>query len=525
MQPISNEYREYIARELPELSAGLVDVLETTAPEVSVRVNRRKCGASLPAIVEGGTPVPWCEEGFYLPERPDFTHDPALHQGCYYVQDASSMAVGEVVRQLLANLPEETKGRLRYLDACAAPGGKTTAAMAALPEGSLVVANEFDYRRAEILKENLLKWGAGDAVVSRGDTARYRRLPEWFHIVAADVPCSGEGMMRKDETARAQWTPRLVEECAARQREILDNLWETLMPGGYLIYSTCTFNRAENEEVMDYMIRTYDAEPVPLAMERFPGVELTETMLRFLPGRVRGEGLALGVLRKPGDLAEASAEFAAAMERQAARIAAKNGRPAKGSKDGRQGKGAPDGRAGKDAKYGKGAADGKGKKGGGAPDKLQGLPIPAAELASWLPSSPSWHLEMTSDGPVALPKRHLPELRSLSDALDTILLGLPMGTLKGRSLLPTHELALAYATPSSSESDSLPSSAEVSAPFPTAEVDLPTALTYLRRESLPGFDLPKGPVLLTHASLPLGFVNNLGNRSNNLYPAPWRILK
>lgn len=522
MQPISNEYREYIARELPALSEGLVDVLETTAPEVSVRVNRRKCGAALPKVAEGGTPVPWCADGFYLPERPDFTHDPALHQGCYYVQDASSMAIAEVVGQLLAKLPEEALQSLRYLDSCAAPGGKTTAAMAALPPTALVVANEYDYRRAEILKENILKWGGNNAVVARGDTARFRQLPEWFHIVAADVPCSGEGMMRKDETARAQWTPRLVEECAARQREILDNLWETLLPGGYLIYSTCTFNRAENEEVMDYMLRTYGAEPVPLSMERFPGVVATETMLRFLPGRIRGEGLALGVLRKPGDLPLSLPDSDPTRERKPSRLPAKSPKSAGGKSSKFDSGRASKFDGGKAGKFdgGKSSKEFKGKNGGSAADTLKGLPISEAALASWLPDPDTWHLEMTPDGPRALPTRHLAPLRAFASALDTIHLGLPLATLKGRSLLPTHELALATTVgPRPPHEESVPGA------FPTAEVDLSTALTYLRRESLPGFPVAKGPVLLTHAGLPLGFVNNLGNRSNNLYPSPWRILK
>lgn len=178
MQPVSNEYRRFIADNLPTLSDGLVDALENTSPVVSVRVNRRRNpDTSLSPVLAcaASDPVPWCPAGFYLPQRPDFTHDPAMHQGAYYVQDASSMILGHVVGHV-ARLLGGGDAPLRYLDACAAPGGKTTAAIDALPADALVVANEFDFRRAEVLKENVEKWGHPHVAVSRGDTARFRRL-------------------------------------------------------------------------------------------------------------------------------------------------------------------------------------------------------------------------------------------------------------------------------------------------------------------------------------------------------------
>ena len=159
---------------------------------MSVRLNPHKLGEVRPDVVncDGVTSVPWCAHGFYLPVRPDFTHDPALHQGLYYVQDASSMIISHVVGQLAAKSP------VRYLDACAAPGGKTTAALSALPPGSVAVANEFDRKRHVILCENLAKWGV-PATVTQGSVGRFGSYPASFDIVAADVPCSGEGMMRK----------------------------------------------------------------------------------------------------------------------------------------------------------------------------------------------------------------------------------------------------------------------------------------------------------------------------------------
>ena len=305
------EFIEMLRQTDAEVFAGLPEALENTAPETSVRINRGKIGVlrelrELGVLGELRTDyeVPWSNgTGLYLAERPNFTLMPALHQGLIYVQDASSMALCHIVTRLSQSLGGTP---LRLLDACAAPGGKTLCAADSLPEGSLVVANEYDFRRAEILRENVIKWGLPAAVVSRGDTARFRRLREEFDIVCVDAPCSGEGMMRKDETARSQWSPALVRECAARQDEILGNVWEALRPGGFLVYSTCTFNTVENEEVISRFAADNGAEFVDTGLTEFPGVLPAlkgfpgVLAARFLPSRLRGEGIFVSVIRKPG---------------------------------------------------------------------------------------------------------------------------------------------------------------------------------------------------------------------------------
>lgn len=275
----------------PQLQ-GLAGALSADA-EVSVRVNVGKNVAVRP----GAERVPWCGSGFYLPGRVSFTFDPAMHQGLYYVQDASSMAIQSIVGQLVSGM-----GAVRYLDSCAAPGGKTTAAMDALPPGSLVVANEYDFKRAGVLAENVEKWGCGNVLVSRGDTVRFRKFPDFFDIIAADVPCSGEGMMRKDAEAVAQWSLSLVADCVVRQRKIVGNLWDALRPGGYMIYSTCTFNIHENEEVVDWITGHLGGETVKLDIGGFEGVAdgvgTRHHCYRFIPGVIRGEGLFVSVIRK-----------------------------------------------------------------------------------------------------------------------------------------------------------------------------------------------------------------------------------
>ena len=149
--------------------------------------------------------------------------------------------------------------------------------------------------------ENVAKWGSARTVVTRGDTGRYSALKQCFDIIAVDAPCSGEGMIRKDATAASQWSPALVRECARRQREILANLWPALRPGGYLIYSTCTFNDEENDHIVSWLEEEYGAERIATPVEQMPGVTADSHICRFLPSRVRGEGLCLAVLQKPSE--------------------------------------------------------------------------------------------------------------------------------------------------------------------------------------------------------------------------------
>lgn len=278
----------------------LIEAL-ATPPSVSIRANTLKDRT----VPDGAALVPWCDNGFYLPSRPLFAADPAWHQGLYYVQDASSMVYSHVVAMISCMLEPQAGHGLRYLDACAAPGGKSTAALEVLPADALVVANEYDRHRANILAENIAKSGAPNVVVTRGDAARFGRMRDAFDIVAVDAPCSGEGMMRKEPEAVRQWSEALVADCAATQRRLLESLWEALRPGGVLIYSTCTFNRLENEEQVDFLVGEYGAESIDLGLDSFGGVfrgfGTDSHCYRFAPGHIDGEGLFVAALRKPGE--------------------------------------------------------------------------------------------------------------------------------------------------------------------------------------------------------------------------------
>ncbi len=305
-----------------------VDALLTglqAPPTVSVRLNPRRLD---PAIVPEGADgrVPWCHEGFYLAQRPAFTADPLFHAGAYYVQDASSMFLSHVFSQLStfnfqlstfnsplgacdASLCEELS---TSLDLCAAPGGKSTLLRSLLPDDALLVSNEPVRQRTLVLAENMAKWGHPNVVVTQAYPRDFARFIGSFDLILADVPCSGEGMMRKEEVAVTQWSPQLIEQCATLQRSIIADVWPALRPGGILIYSTCTFNPEEDEDNVEWIIRHLNAEIIPIPVDPAWGIcgDLRKSAsasasplpcYHFIPGRVRGEGLFCAVLRKRED--------------------------------------------------------------------------------------------------------------------------------------------------------------------------------------------------------------------------------
>ena len=281
---------------------------------VSIRLNPKNTSQGVRPFVrqnltKGLTPceVPWCSEGFYLSGRPQFTFDPLFHAGCYYVQEAASMFITHVLRELSNLLPPSSFLLPRnVLDLCAAPGGKSTAMRTVLPEGSILVSNEPIPTRAQILLENITKWGWPDCIVTNNYPRDFRKAKMTFDLILCDVPCSGEGMFRKDPATISEWSLQNVEKCWRLQREIVADAWECLNPGGILIYSTCTYNIKENEENVRWILETYDAEALTIPTD--PSWNITGSLLpgfdapvyRFIPGITRSEGLFMCVLRKRG---------------------------------------------------------------------------------------------------------------------------------------------------------------------------------------------------------------------------------
>lgn len=398
--------------------------------------------------------VAWCESGYYLDERLTFTFDPLFHAGCYYVQEASSMFVEQVLRKYVAE-------PVTMLDLCAAPGGKSTHARAVLPEGSLLVANEVIRNRSQILAENLIKWGHPAVVVTNNDPADFEPLGAFFDVILTDVPCSGEGMFRKDAVAVEEWSVDNVNICWQRQRRIIADIWGNLKPGGILIYSTCTYNIKENEENIEWIIGEYGAEPLPV--DTLPQWNITGNLqgkdipvYHFFPHKTKGEGFFLAVLRKPED---APAEYLS---------------PAKSKKK---------------------------------QDKP--LPVPK-EAQQWLLHPDDYSIEVKGTGVVAFPKSHNEELSALRKTLKVLHAGITLGEIKGKDLIPDHSLAMSSALNPSA--------------FPAVEIPYEQAIAYLRKEAITlSAEAPRGYVLLTYKNVPLGFVKNIGNRANNLYPNEWRI--
>ena len=414
-------------------------------PAVSVRVNPFKL--SLAALrahfgALAGDAVPWAaDEAFYLTERPSFTLDPLFHAGAYYVQEASSMFVGQLYEQAVAALGR-TSG-LRVLDLCAAPGGKTTQLLSHLDAASLLVANEIVPSRATVLAENVARWGCANAVVTSSDPAAFTPLRGFFDLAVVDAPCSGEGMFRKDERAVAEWSPDTVRLCAARQRRILGDVWPALASGGFLVYSTCTFNRLEDEENVDWICRELGGKCL--------------VQRHFYPGEDRGEGFFAALIRKDGTYA--------------------------------------------------------------------GGPAAAAELAT---------VEKGSLVKV-FPAAFIRDLARLEKSLKVITSGVAVATRKGRDLVPEADLALAaedvrsavlwHLLPGAEKCsrNEMPPAPLRELSFATIEVSREDALRFLSRDAVVFPDAPRGYLLLTYEGQGLGFVKNLGNRTNSLLPPARRI--
>jgi len=401
-------------------------------PQVSVRANPAKidAGALRQHFADAaGDAVTWCEDALYLDRRPSFTADPLFHAGAYYVQEASSMYVGRLAANAYDSLRQDS---LRVLDLCAAPGGKSTHLLSMLSDDDLLVCNEVMRARATVLADNIARWGRPNVIVTNDDPSSFARLEGWFDLMVTDVPCSGEGMFRKDDEAVEEWSPDTVKLCASRQRRILADSWPALRKGGFLIYSTCTFNHFEDEDNVRWICDELGAE---LIEER-----------HFLPGIDRGEGFYCALLRKHGE----SRPFT---------------------------------------------------------PRCGQMKTTNSPVLSWLKGDNC--IFAKGDLLKAYPKALAGVMREIETKIRVIYSGVAVATVKGRDLIPEADLAL--------------STILARGAFPEGELKRPEALRFLAREAILLPEAPKGFVLVTCEGRPLGFVKNLGNRTNNLYPASRRI--
>lgn len=457
MADLPIQFRERVLCDLGrEQGEALCQALDDPSP-TAVRLHPLK-GAAAPSEER----VLWSEWGYYLAERPSFTLDPAFHAGAYYVQEASSQFVGCLLRG------ESLQGA-RLLDLCAAPGGKSTLYATLVGAEGLVVANEVDRRRVQILADNVRKWGMGNVVVTTNRASDFEPLAGWFDVVAVDAPCSGEGMFRRLKESREEWSTGGVLQCAAIQREIIRSAWQALRPGGVLIYSTCTFNRTEDEEVLADFVAWADSEGEML--ESMPPIAEAEgwgiltgcvgafRTYRFYPHRAKGEGFFAAVVRKGGEPSS--------------------------------------------------IAQRKGKRRGLSPiqpvDKRE-----AQELSRWVEEPERMAFYRAGEQFYASWAAHREWIGELSERLRVVYAGVAMGEIFKGVLKPDGALALFVGL-----------NRQV---LPEAPLTREAALEFLRKGELKAEWFEEGMNRVTTEGHSLGFVKRIGGRVNNLYPNQLRIL-
>jgi len=446
-EPFIQQMKGLLGNEYPIFEEALL-----TPSRRSIRLHPRKWAHTLDL-----PKVPWYEHGYWLNEEAKVTYDPLFHAGAYYVQEASSMFLAQILKAYIKD-----QKLLRVLDLCAAPGGKSTLLCDLLNDEHLLVSNEVIRTRVPVLDENLLKWGYNNVIVTHNDPADFERLGTFFDIIVVDAPCSGEGMFRKDPDAINEWDEEHVNLCCSRQKRILSDAWKALKPGGILIYSTCTFNRSENEENIRWMQQQYNAEGVDLDIPAFEGIvqgdENGINYYRFYPHKVSGEGFFISVIRKPEE--EEWAE-----------------------------------QTGKREKWNK---DRKAKEKLSIPDITK-------------------HILTKSDTYVFLHKEEYrcfseafkKDLEHISMCLKIFRAGTPLGIIKGKDFLPDIAVAL-----------SIHLNKDL---FSSIELNEVEAIKYLSKEEFVLSSESSGWNLMRYQSLPLGWIKAMPNRFNNYYPPEWRI--
>jgi len=452
------QFKEYMIALLGDDEYKRMEEALTEAPVSAFRPNTCKNFALNDSDVHKYGRVPWSSLGFLLKERPSFTFDPLFHAGAYYVQEPSSMFIEQALKTALSYLKTESPHHV--LDLCAAPGGKSTLMRTILNDEDILVCNEPLMPRAQILLQNMLKWGHENVIVTSSYPAQFGRHKNLFDIIAVDAPCSGEGMFRKQSAAVTQWSPALTRQCAQLQRKIVSDAWNALRPGGFLIYSTCTYNTLEDEQNTEYFCNELGGETIPIPIQGNWGV--TGNLLpgnkrhvyHFFPHKLRGEGFFLTLLQKKGEKAKMTFKSATKREK--------------------------------------------------VPAKLDNL------AEKWLKNNDA-RILLKDDTVYALPAPAFCMAQQLAKHCNILSAGTPFCEQKGHGFRPHHALAL-------SRKLNKEAFAMVNLPYNDA-----IRYLHRESITLPQ-DACEGMVLAAYHDVPLGFANNLGARANNLYPSAWRIL-
>jgi len=431
-------------------SSELLESLNSK-PVTAIRMHPRKGRSEL----SGLNRIPWSSLGYYLGERPSFVRDPHFHAGSYYVQDAAS----QFIEYLFNKLKWTTKHPM-ILDLSAAPGGKSTHLLSLMEGKGLLLANEVNRKRYQILNENLIKWGFDNYLSTSLDPSRISRLGGLFDLVLLDAPCSGEGLFRKDRNARKEWSVANVNLCCERQSRILHEAKKLVKTGGYLIYSTCTFNSMENEEQLDILLNNgFDWPDMDTDDARNWNVSLTRpAAFRFYPHLQESEGFFAAVLQRKEENSE----------RTVTAIHNISGNLRQDS------------------------------------DKFRKQISPfvrGLDDRFFLRFKRSWS---------SLPKAVIDSALQIIAHIPVYKSGADLGTFKGDSFVPAHELAMRF---------------DLNRSFPVLEVDRDVAIQFLAKQAIQLSSKEKGWALISFEGSILGWVKVLQGRVNNYFPTAFRLRK
>ena len=434
------------------------EVHESGEQVTSVRLNRFKATDPLQFAnrnFKSAKKIPWSDHGFYLLQRPSFTLDPYFHAGYYYVQEASGMFLEEVMRQTL-----DLSKPLKVLDLCAAPGGKSALIQSLISSDSLLVSNEVIKSRVSVLEENMTRWGATNLIITNNDPKDFAPLNGFFDLIVIDAPCSGSGLFRRDPEAIEHWSEANVQLCQQRQERILADIFPVLKRDGILIYSTCSYSKEENEDIMDWIMDQSTIENLRLENGREAGIKETVSDkhraygYRFWPDQLKGEGFFICCFRKEND------------EESSFRNPKKT--------------------------------------------VLEKLSRNEESMASdWLEDPSAFVFFRYGDQVLAFPSgiaSVIPPM--LASNLYIRQAGLRMGKLAGKELIPDPALAFSPA---------------ISKRIVAIPLKQDQALQYLRREEVSIESNHKGWAVVEYEGAKLGWVKILQNRINNYYPKEWRI--
>lgn len=433
-------FLERIKKDFGSESDAFIAAIDSN-PVISVRANTKKMSAL--SLTDR---VPWCDSGFYLEQRPVFTLDPLFNAGGYYVQEASSMFLEKAIKQH-ADLSENSV----VLDLCASPGGKSTHLLSLLDGRGCLVSNEYVGQRVAALRENITKWGFPNSVVTNSTPSDFGKCEGLFDVIVVDAPCSGEGMFRKDEQAVEEWTPENVSMCANRQKDILKDVYPALKEGGLLVYSTCTYNRFEDEDNVNWICSELGGEYLPIEFKEEWGIVDSGCGYHFYPHKSKGEGFFLAAIRKT------EPTYTVRLKSQKTKE-----------------------------------------------------PVGCKTIKKWLVNGDNYSYTETNDKTIiAFPSRFSEVLAVLKNNTKVVQSGVAVAQMKGADFLPAPSLALSTCINRNE--------------FQVVDLDWNQAISFLKRENIVLAEAPKGWILVTFKGVALGWIKNLGNRSNGYYPVEWHV--